>query len=44
LLPQAAAGLNSGGYLLMEISPQIHESVGTLIRARNDMELLPTID
>jgi release factor glutamine methyltransferase len=43
LLPQAVARLNPGGFLLIEISPQIHEAVCTLIRTQAGLELLPTI-
>jgi len=43
LLPQAVERLHPGGYLLVEISPQIHEDVCTLVQAQPDLELLPTI-
>jgi release factor glutamine methyltransferase len=43
LLPQTVARLNPGGFLLMEISPQIHVAVGALVQAQAGLELLPTI-
>ncbi len=43
LIPQSAERLNSGGQLLMEISPMIEEKVRKLIEAHGSFELLPTI-
>jgi release factor glutamine methyltransferase len=43
LIPQAAERLSSGGYLLMEISPMVHDAVCGLIRAEPRLELLPTV-
>ncbi len=42
LVPQAAERLRSGGFLLLEISPMIHDAVSDIIRLRTDLELLPT--
>ncbi|MBL9081947.1 MAG: peptide chain release factor N(5)-glutamine methyltransferase [Planctomycetales bacterium] len=44
LLPQAAERLVTGGQLFMEISPQIHDAVQTLLKADHRWEPLPTID
>jgi release factor glutamine methyltransferase len=44
LLPQAADRLVAGGQLFMEISPQIHDAVQTLLKADPRWEPLPTID
>ena len=43
LLPQAAARLKPGGWLLMEISPTIHELVRGLFADNPAWELHPTI-
>jgi release factor glutamine methyltransferase len=43
LIPQAHARLNSGGYLLIEISPMIDDAVRKLVEAHGGYELLPTI-
>lgn len=43
LIPQAADRLRPGGYLLMEISPMIHDDVQALLAADDRFELLPTI-
>ncbi len=42
LLPQAAARLRSGGHLLVEISPMIHEAVSALIDADPRWQRLET--
>jgi len=43
LIRQSAERLNSGGYLLVEISPMIHDQVLALLEAETPLELLPTI-
>jgi len=43
LLPQAAERLKSGGHLLVEISPMIHDAVRQLIQADGRLELQETI-
>jgi release factor glutamine methyltransferase len=43
LLPQAAGRLRSGGHLLVEISPMIHDAVRRLIQADGRLELQETI-
>jgi release factor glutamine methyltransferase len=43
LIPQAAERLRSGGHLLMEISPMLHEAVCALVNADGRFELGPTI-
>ncbi len=43
LIPQAADRLRPGGYLLMEISPMIHDDVQALLAADDRLEPLPTI-
>jgi release factor glutamine methyltransferase len=44
LVPQAAERLASGGQLLMEISPQLHDAVQTILTQDGRFERLPTID
>ncbi|OHB67639.1 MAG: protein-(glutamine-N5) methyltransferase, release factor-specific [Planctomycetes bacterium RBG_13_63_9] len=43
LVPQAADRLHSGGHLLLEISPMIHDAVRSLLDADNRWRLLPTV-
>jgi release factor glutamine methyltransferase len=43
LLPQAAERLNPGGYLLMEMSPMIHEAICAMVSADSRYELGPTM-
>ncbi len=43
LVVQSAERLRSGGHLLMEISPMIHDAVRTLLEADGRFELGPTI-
>jgi release factor glutamine methyltransferase len=43
LIPLAAERLKSGGYLLMEISPMIHDDVQALIAADARLEPMPTV-
>jgi release factor glutamine methyltransferase len=43
LIPQAASRLASGGHLLIETSPMVHESVRALLCAEPRLELGPTI-
>jgi release factor glutamine methyltransferase len=43
LIPQSAERLNSGGYLIMEISPMIHARVGELLAAETRFEPATTI-
>lgn len=43
LIPQAADRLRPGGYLLMEISPMIHDDVQALLAADDRFEPLPTV-
>ena len=43
LICQAAQRLNSGGHLLMEISPMIHDAVKSLLAAEDRFEVGPTI-
>ncbi len=43
LIPQAAERLHPGGYLLMEISPMIHDQVRELLAAEGRFELAETI-
>ena len=43
LLAQAAERLNSGGHLLLEISPMIHDAVEALLRADGRLEPGPTV-
>jgi release factor glutamine methyltransferase len=43
LLPQAAARLQPGGALLLEISPMLQQRVETLVSASGDWQLSPTV-
>ncbi len=43
LLPQAAARLQPGGALLLEISPMLQQRVETLLSASGDWQLSPTV-
>jgi len=43
LIPQAAERLRPGGYLLVEISPMIHEAVGKLLESEPRLEPQPTV-
>ncbi len=43
LISQAAECLRPGGYLLMEISPAIHDAVRALLEADHRLEVCPTI-
>jgi release factor glutamine methyltransferase len=43
LIPQAAERLVTGGWLLMEINPKLHEAVECLITADGRFELAPTV-
>ena len=43
LLPQAAERLNSGGWLLVEVSPMIESAVAKLLAAQAGLEPAPTI-
>lgn len=43
VLSRAGQFLKSGGYLLMEISPQINDAVRALCDAHPELELLPTV-
>lgn len=43
LLPQTAERLNSGGHLLMEINPALHDAVRTLIQSDGRFQLGATI-
>jgi release factor glutamine methyltransferase len=43
LVAQAAERLRSGGHLLMEISPTIHDAVRTLLESDGRFQLGPTI-
>ena len=43
LLPQAAARLQPGGALLLEISPMLQQRVETLVAASGDWQLSPTV-
>lgn len=43
LIPQAAQRLRPGGYLLVEISPMIHEAVGKLLESEPRLEPQPTV-
>lgn len=43
LLPQAAARLQSGGVLLLEISPMLQQRVETLIATSGNWQLSPTV-
>jgi release factor glutamine methyltransferase len=43
LIPQAAERLSSGGHLLIEISPMIHDAVLALLGAETRFQPLPTI-
>ena len=43
LIPQAAERLKPGGYLLVEISPMIHEAVGKLLESEPRLEPQPTV-
>lgn len=43
LVPQAAARLQSGGALLLEISPMLQQRVETLVAASSDWQLSPTV-
>jgi release factor glutamine methyltransferase len=43
LIPQSAERLNSGGYLIMEISPMIHDQVRALLVAESRFEPVATI-
>jgi release factor glutamine methyltransferase len=43
LLPQAAERLVAGGYLLLEVSPMVHDSVRSLVEADGRFELGPTV-
>jgi release factor glutamine methyltransferase len=43
LIPQAAQRLIPGGYLLMEISPMLHDAVCGLLEAEGRFQLMPTI-
>jgi release factor glutamine methyltransferase len=43
LVPQAAERLKPGGYLLMEISPMIHDAIRAIVEGDGRFELAPTI-
>ena len=43
LIPQAAERLVSGGYLLVEINPNLHDAIRRLITADGRFELGPTV-
>jgi release factor glutamine methyltransferase len=43
LIPAALARLPADGYLLLEISPLIHDRVLALVRSESQLELAPTI-
>ena len=43
LIPQAAERLNSGGHLLIEISPMIHDAVRSILEADGRFQLGPTV-
>jgi release factor glutamine methyltransferase len=43
LVPQAAERLNSGGWLLMEISPTIERAARALVEADQRLVLEPTV-
>jgi release factor glutamine methyltransferase len=43
LVPQAAERLNTGGYLLVEISPMIHQAASALVAAEPRLELVATL-
>lgn len=43
LVPQAAERLHGGGFLLIEVSPMVHQAVESLIAADSRLELRPTV-
>ena len=43
LVPQAAERLNSGGHLLLEVSPMIHDAVCAIVAGEERLELGPTV-
>ncbi len=43
LVPQAAARLNPGGYLLLEVSPMVHDAVRAIVAGEKRLELGPTV-
>jgi release factor glutamine methyltransferase len=43
LVPQAAQRLHPGGHLLLEVAPQIHDAVRTLLDSDGRWQLAPTI-